>query len=335
MDEHQCDVSVVIPAHRAEGTIARTVESVLAQPGVRTEVIVVLDGCADDTSAEMECLSKVRLLTSDGHVGAPVSRNRGLTVAQAPFVMFLDADDYIEGPLLSSLSKALTTTGADVAFGHSSLEWPDGSRLENTLPRRQDATALITDWLDGNFVPPCAVLWRRSFLHGIGGWDPGLAKNQDGDLVFRAVLAGAAVTVGTSGRGIYYQGATGLRISTRRDRRSIESRGAVLERVLEGCGRRMAGDPAAAGGDLPALHHAVGKQFYACAVDAFDGDLDSMGELYLSRARSLGFEGHLGSPAAAALARIFGIRRLRSLKKMRPGAGRPAVRLDNRPSGER
>ncbi|MEC7943419.1 MAG: glycosyltransferase, partial [Pseudomonadota bacterium] len=48
------DVSVVIPAYRAEHTIARALNSVIAQSKPPREVIVVIDGSPDNTGSVAE-----------------------------------------------------------------------------------------------------------------------------------------------------------------------------------------------------------------------------------------------------------------------------------------
>jgi hypothetical protein len=45
---------------------------------------------------------------------------------------------------------------------------------------RQRALA-AADWQQGRFTPPCAVLWRKTFVQKIGAWAGDLRVNQDGE----------------------------------------------------------------------------------------------------------------------------------------------------------
>jgi glycosyltransferase involved in cell wall biosynthesis len=57
------DVTVIIPAFNAGRFLHATLESVMAQAGVETEVVVVDDGSSDDTIAMVRTFgSRVRLI---------------------------------------------------------------------------------------------------------------------------------------------------------------------------------------------------------------------------------------------------------------------------------
>ena len=101
-------VSVVIPCYKAEKYIARAIDSVLAQPYVDVEVIVVEDGVFDNTKSIVSRYSdKVKFLSFEQNRGAPVARNAGLKEVSSEYVMFLDADDFLEGELLRGLYDIL------------------------------------------------------------------------------------------------------------------------------------------------------------------------------------------------------------------------------------
>ena len=93
------EVAVIIPVYNAEKFIEQAVHSALIQKEV-VQVILVEDGSSDDSLKVCRTLQKsspkVDLLQHpDGqNHGAGASRNLGLLRAQAPFISFLDADDY-------------------------------------------------------------------------------------------------------------------------------------------------------------------------------------------------------------------------------------------------
>lgn len=157
-------VSVVIPAYQAEAFVARAIQSVLAQPGVDPEIIVVVDGLVDRTADIARGFPKTRVVINEVNEGAPAARNRGLALAQAPYVMFLDADDWIKGPLLQGLAEALDVFHADVAFGPCRTEYESGEPAEITsLQSLNDEKIseintrdLIITLLTSTFIPPCS-----------------------------------------------------------------------------------------------------------------------------------------------------------------------------------
>lgn len=86
-------ISVVIPAYNAEATVAKTLESVLAQSLPAHEVIVVDDGSRDNTSDVVEKFApQVRLIRQE-NAGPSAARNHGIREATGDWIALLDADD--------------------------------------------------------------------------------------------------------------------------------------------------------------------------------------------------------------------------------------------------
>ena len=83
------------PGH--EGEVINALDSLEAQTFRRWEAIVVND--TGDESPELDRLRKAypfaRFLNTVGKQGPGMARNLGVTVARAPFLMFLDADDWL------------------------------------------------------------------------------------------------------------------------------------------------------------------------------------------------------------------------------------------------
>lgn len=93
-------VSVIIPCFRCAATIARAVQSVIAQTLPPAEILLVEDG-SDDGGRTMQALQKlerehrgrIRLIALAANAGAASARNRGWDEATQPCLAFLDADD--------------------------------------------------------------------------------------------------------------------------------------------------------------------------------------------------------------------------------------------------
>jgi glycosyltransferase involved in cell wall biosynthesis len=107
-------VSVIIPAFRAERTIARTVASLVAQTWPRWEAIVVSDDGADYARVLADAgIADARVRhASTGRVGsgAATARNAGLAASSGDVVAPLDADDTYHPERLAVL--------APLALGH-------------------------------------------------------------------------------------------------------------------------------------------------------------------------------------------------------------------------
>lgn len=202
-----CGVTVVIPAYRAELTVRRAIDSALTQQRVTVSVVVVEDGTFDRTAEIVAAYDNTRVSLARHAVnrGGAAARNTGLSQVSSTYTMFLDADDYLEGPLLFGLVTQLQQTQADIAFGPSQILHEGSNKYEAVVvPDFRSPQDVIYRWhVLGQYVPTCSVLWRTSFLEQIGGWNPLITRNDDGELAMRAMLRGACITQSALGCGIY------------------------------------------------------------------------------------------------------------------------------------
>lgn len=99
-------LSVVMPVYNAEQYLERCVESVLAQTYHPLELLLVDDGSLDGSPAICDafCRSDSRVRVFHKQNGGPsAARNLGIQNATGRFISFIDADDYLEPGMYSSL----------------------------------------------------------------------------------------------------------------------------------------------------------------------------------------------------------------------------------------
>ncbi|MEB3190257.1 MAG: glycosyltransferase [Snowella sp.] len=111
-------ISVIIPAYNAANTILETLESIQKQTIIDIEILVIDDGCTDNTVQLVESLRDPRIrIFSYENGGLPTARNRGIAQAQGEFIAFLDADDLWTVDKLECQLKALQqNSDAGVAY---------------------------------------------------------------------------------------------------------------------------------------------------------------------------------------------------------------------------
>jgi glycosyltransferase involved in cell wall biosynthesis len=94
-------VTILIPAFNAGRLVESTIRSALAQTYSDLEILVVDDGSTDDTAARARAFGdRVRVLGVP-HGGLASARNHGMRAAAGRFIVFLDADDLLEAPLVA------------------------------------------------------------------------------------------------------------------------------------------------------------------------------------------------------------------------------------------
>src|SRR5256885_9187181 len=101
-------VSILIPAYNAQGWIADTLRSAIAQTWERTEIIVVDDGSTDQTLAIARGFEsdRVRVVTQQNQ-GAAAARNKCLALSRGDYIQWLDADDLLSHDKISRQVQAL------------------------------------------------------------------------------------------------------------------------------------------------------------------------------------------------------------------------------------
>lgn len=116
-------VSVVIPTCNRREILGRCIEALAAQTLDGFEVIVVDDCSSDDTLEMLASFARenpglrLRWLRNDDHLGANVSRNRGIEAAQGRIIAFLDSDCIAHPDWLRNLIAALDQDSVAAATG--------------------------------------------------------------------------------------------------------------------------------------------------------------------------------------------------------------------------
>ncbi|MBA4157289.1 MAG: glycosyltransferase [Gemmatimonadetes bacterium] len=299
-------ISIITPCYNAAEFIADTIESVAAQTYPHIEHIVV-DDCSGDGSWEVirsygEQVQAVRL---ERNRGGSHARNRGAELARGRYLMFLDADDVITPETVAALVDALRDHPDSIAFcDWVSLERVDGQWVQ--LPREvslpDSDTDLFRGWLERRWgCPPCAVLWHRDAYERVGGWDEGLAVEQDTDVMLRAIVEGVRLRPAAGGLALYRRHGD-ARISVCNDvysERRILSQVRVLGKLLA---KLDLGD------DLGEYAQPVGMLYHQLSLLAFQQGRAELGRECLRKGeRYAGRREVSKTLAGRLLARVFGI----------------------------
>lgn len=126
-------VSIIMPAFRAEGTIARVVASALAQTMGAFELIIVSDDGVDyETVLGRAGIADPRIRHLESGLiggGSPPARNLGLDAARYPITAILDADDAFKPEKLAIMAPFAAQYG--LASCALDVTLPDGTHLRH------------------------------------------------------------------------------------------------------------------------------------------------------------------------------------------------------------
>jgi glycosyltransferase involved in cell wall biosynthesis len=182
-------VSVVIPAFNAAGTLAQTIESVLAQTHQPTEVVVIDDGSTDASAEVAERFPSPVTCVRTPNAGVSRARNTGIERAAGEYVAFLDADDLWRPEKLERQLEALAANKqAEVSTSGRIRVDADLNEIERTgVADFEDAceSLLLQSMALG---PVSSIVARRELLTDLGGFDLRFSQCADWDLMLRLSL---------------------------------------------------------------------------------------------------------------------------------------------------
>lgn len=180
-------ISVIVtvgPGHARYVTSA--IESVVGQTFALWELIVVNDS---GTPLDLSRYPFIRIVDIGSGNGASKARNEGLHEACAPFVLFLDGDDFLHPFALQRLATAWVRYGDGYVYSDL-FEYTS----ENDDPRKGHAQARQLGEPDpGRLAMQCGIttLLRREDAITIGGFDETMLDGwEDVDFYMRLRLAG-------------------------------------------------------------------------------------------------------------------------------------------------
>src|SRR5271156_5770294 len=87
------EVSVIIPTFNRRAMVLEAIDSVLAQSVREFELIVIDDGSNYGTAEQVILLAETILIEHTEPGGPAAARNRGVALARAPLIAFIDSDD--------------------------------------------------------------------------------------------------------------------------------------------------------------------------------------------------------------------------------------------------
>lgn len=168
-------VSVILPVRNREASIARAINSVLAQTYSHLELIVIDDGSTDGTRRVVESFGPQVKLISQSQQGVYPARNAGLRESSGELVAFIDSDDAWLPNRLAAQVPLMIRPEVGLVFGDvihvtapRSGAVPTGQTSFQISPPGRGRVA--DRFASFNFVPTVTVVVRRSCLQAIGGF---------------------------------------------------------------------------------------------------------------------------------------------------------------------
>ena len=184
-------VSVITATYNWSSVLRHAIQSVLWQTCQDFEMLIIGDGCTDDTGDVVASFHDPRLHwhnlpSNSGSQSTP--NNVGLEMAQGRYVAYLGHDDVWHTTHLALLSNALQTMNGELAYSLAVMIGPPGTGVRVLTGRSESGR-----YERGTGLPPSSIMHTRELPQQIGGWkDYGAIRlPPDYEFVLRACDQGA------------------------------------------------------------------------------------------------------------------------------------------------
>ena len=229
-------VSIIIPCYNRGKYIAETVESVINQTYPNIELIVVDDGCTDNSREVLERYAdRIHILEHPGRVnkGQSAALNLGLKSCAGEFVAILDSDDLFSPEKIEKQVAFLTLNERfGLVYSNGMNIDAQGKETYPILPQGHCPPSGPGPVLLDCFINlPSNALVRKSVFDTAGGFDESLRAAQDHDMVVRLLEVAPA---GYIDECLWYYRRHGDSIS----RKGVVARWRNGFRILEAASRR-------------------------------------------------------------------------------------------------
>ncbi|MFC4349988.1 glycosyltransferase family 2 protein [Fodinicurvata halophila] len=222
-------VSIILPAYRAEATLARAVTSVRAQTFQDWEVIIASDDGVDYLAGLGESDPRIRQVFTGGcGSGDGPARNAALAAAQGAFLACLDADDAFAPRRLETLLPLADAHGA--AVDNTAVHDEQGRFYKQPFPTVSAPFPLTAEDILSPRIP-LFPLFRRE-LAGPGWTDVAFCA----DVLFNLELLTRAETFHAHPDGLYLYHKTNGSMTHSADTAARAERGYldILQRLEDG-----------------------------------------------------------------------------------------------------
>lgn len=181
--------SILLPTHNRVSTLRFAISSALIQTVQDFELLVVGDGCTDETKKLIESFNDNRIRYFDlpkGRGFGYANRNIALREARGRYVAFLADDDLWLTDHLEILGREIEDY--DLVYTKPLWITPEGMIFPTSFNLKIDGCLKAFLGMLENALPAGCFAYKRSVHEEVGYWDESLEKNGDWDLWKRIII---------------------------------------------------------------------------------------------------------------------------------------------------
>jgi len=177
--------------YNGERYLKKCIDSVLSQSFINFEFLIINDASTDNTDHIISSYndSRIRIIENSVNIGLTRSLNLGIKLSSANLIARIDADDYIAKDRLEKQYSFLKVN-SDVGIVGSYMAIVDSSGKELSIcPVPSSADILRWSCFFYTCIPHPTMMYHKSIIQKIGGYNENYKYAQDLDLLQQASLA--------------------------------------------------------------------------------------------------------------------------------------------------
>ena len=248
-------LSIIVPVYRAEKTLEKCLDSLLAQPYKEIE-IVLADDASPDTSGKLcdayaQKYDCIKVLHKE-HGGPTHTRKAGLAAASGDYISFVDSDDYVEPEMFEVMMQKITETDADICICGIVVDidgkrtpmygdMPEGLYDKTRLKQEVYPEMLFSEALQNPLITPslCNKIFRKDIIEPVlSTADDSIFYGEDAACTYPCMLDAQRVYI-LQNRYYYVYRQTRRSITKSYDKRLLEKILALVDVLDKECSKRQ------------------------------------------------------------------------------------------------
>jgi hypothetical protein len=191
-------VTILLPTHNRADVLGYAIQSALWQTERDFELLIVGDGCTDNTRDVVAAFPDPRIRWFDlpkAPLSGYANRNIALRQARGRYVAYAQDDDIMFPDHVERLIATIDASGTDWAYSRPLFVTPDGVVLPFSINLTQSDE--LKHFLETeNYVPSTFVMHTRSALERVGFWPEDVPRVADWRCWHHIILTSASGAVG-------------------------------------------------------------------------------------------------------------------------------------------
>lgn len=184
------EVSVIVTAYNHELYVKQCLQSVFSQTYINIKLLIINDGSKDNTDSVIKSVINESPFSTTKYInqenrGVCKTRNTGLEWNDSEFVIFVDADDFLDNDFIYKMVRLAENEKKDIVYC-------DLYDFENQRTQIQARPFELRSLLQNNYISNCSLI--RSSKIGNIRYDVNLNRKflEDYDFILQLILNGNA-----------------------------------------------------------------------------------------------------------------------------------------------